>query len=120
MICVCWLSIIMSETILLSLHWCLSAGVIPTDHEDEAQRPEETADGEVSWRGRPGLRGSGEVSCTFTPTGAESKMRPNADDELLADSHEQNMCAIYFMHSYAHKKYAVILSNAYFHSVYFL
>lgn len=38
------------------------AGVVPADHEDETQRPEEASDGEVPRRGGPGLRRSGQVS----------------------------------------------------------
>lgn len=38
-------------------------GVIPADNEDEAQRLEETANGEVQGRGRTRLWWSGQVIC---------------------------------------------------------
>lgn len=50
---------------LTGSHWHLSTGVVQADHEDEAQRPEEATDGKVSWRGRPGLRRSGQVKNTI-------------------------------------------------------
>lgn len=40
----------------------VSTGVLPADHENETQRPEEASDGEVSGGGGPGLRRGGQVS----------------------------------------------------------
>lgn len=37
------------------------AGVVSSDHEDEAEGPEEEANGQIPWRRRLRLRRSGEV-----------------------------------------------------------
>ena len=53
------------------------AGVVPTDHEDEAQGSAETTDGQVQGRGGSGLRGSGaRVALPAVSRDAQPVLRP--------------------------------------------